>query len=85
MHVATRPGRVAHESLTARIAANVRAEMARTGNTQTSLSSMTTLSQGALSRRLAGRIPFDLRELEQIAAALKTPVATLLDITEVPA
>lgn len=61
-----------------RVAANVRAEMARRSHTQTSLSRLISLSQAGLSRRLVGRVAFDVCELEEIASALDVTVSDLL-------
>ena len=58
--------------------ANVKAEMARRGVTQTVLAEMTGIPQSALSKRLRGRIAFNVNELAGISAALGVPLADLL-------
>ena len=58
--------------------ANVRAEMARCGVTQTTLARKIGLSQTAVSARLKGRTPFDINELVLIAQVLGVPLDTLL-------
>ena len=61
-----------------RVAANVRAEMARYGVSQTSLAKAINRSQQALSRRLCGQVAFDVAELEAVAGAVGVPLGTLL-------
>lgn len=53
-----------------RVGANVRAEMARRGLTQTQLAAQIGISQAQLSKRLAGQIAFDVDELAAIGEAL---------------
>lgn len=69
---------MAEPVVTERVAANVRAEMGRRRFTQTKLAGTLGVSQMFLSRRLGGHVPFDLQELERIAAALEIPVELLL-------
>lgn len=76
----TTPSHVATNSITERIASNVRAEMSRSSHTQTSLADLIPLSQTALSRRLTGAIPFDVAELGEIANALGVPLSVLTDV-----
>lgn len=59
--------------------ANVRAEMARCGVTQTTLARKIGLSQAAVSSRIKGRTPFDINELVKIAAVLDVPLDALLN------
>ena len=61
-----------------RTAANVRAEMARKRITQTKLADSLGCSQGAISRRLLGRVPFDLNELERVAGQLGVKITDLI-------
>lgn len=58
-----------------RVAQEVRAEMARQRVSQTALAALLDTSQAAVSRRLRGQVPFDIIELEVIAARLGVPVA----------
>lgn len=67
-----------HTPTTQRIAANVRAEMARRQITQSAMSKETGLSQTAISRRLVGSIPFTVNELDRIADILTVPVSHLI-------
>jgi len=62
------------EAFTKRVAAEVRAEMARQQISQEKLASLTGLSQSRISRRLVGDRPFDVTELAAIAIALGVPV-----------
>lgn len=52
--------------------------MVRRGLTQLQLAEAAGFSQPALSRRLRGEVPFDLIELDRIAAALDVTTASLL-------
>lgn len=61
-----------------RTAAAVRAEIARRGWSQTRLAEALGVSQGWVSRRTSGRDPFDVAELERIAAVLEVPLSRLL-------
>lgn len=66
-----------------RVAANVRAELARKGITQTDLAVKLNKSQPFISRRLSGRVAFDVADLASIAEVLNIPITSL--ITEVAA
>lgn len=61
-----------------RVAANVRAELARAGENQSSLAPKVDLSQQALSRRLSARVPFTVAELSRVAAQLGVPIGALI-------
>lgn len=61
------------------IPANVKAELARRGKTQRDLADLLGLSTQAISRRLTGRLPFDVDELSAVAAYLGMPVASLFN------
>jgi len=61
-----------------RVAANVRAELARKGITQTDLAAKLAKSQPFVSRRLSGRVPFDVADLAAIASVLDITVADLV-------
>jgi transcriptional regulator with XRE-family HTH domain len=64
-------------SPTARVAGNVRAELARAGLSQTEFAASLGKSQAWISRRLTGSTPFDVDDLVRIAGALGVSVATL--------
>ena len=61
-----------------RVAANVRAELARKGITQTDLAAKLCKSQPFVSRRLSGRVPFDVADLAAIASVLDIQIADLV-------
>lgn len=69
----------------AQIGANVKAEMARAGLTQTDLASRLGLGQSGLSKRLRGSIAFDVNELAAVAAVLEVRLPVLLDGAEAAA
>jgi predicted transcriptional regulator len=60
------------------VAATVRAELARRGQSQEALGQILNLSQSAVSRRLSGRKAFDVAELAKIAEHLEVPMAVFL-------
>lgn len=60
------------------VGANIRAEMARRGISQTELASQMGIGQSALSKRLAGAIPFDVNELVVVARLLRVSTSDLL-------
>jgi len=69
-----------------RVAGEVRAAMARRGVSQTALAGALGMSQAAVSRRLRGAIPLDVKELAAIAEILSVPLSALLaDTTKTPA
>lgn len=61
-----------------RVGAAVRAEMTRRKITQAEVSACIGLTQQAVSRRLAGQVPFDVNELAKIADYLGLDIATLV-------
>ena len=63
------------------IAANVRAEVARTRTSQTNLAHLLNLSQSSVSMRLRGATPFSAHELATIATHLEIPVNTFYQHT----
>lgn len=67
-----------HQLASERVAANVRAELARRRVTQTQLASVLGIPQPAVSRRLGGKVPFSIDELADLAAYLGMPVASLI-------
>lgn len=66
------------QATTQRVAANVRAEMARRQINQTDLAARLGRSQAWISRRLVGAVPFDVAELDSIAAILETSITVLV-------
>jgi predicted transcriptional regulator len=66
---------------TKRVAAAVRAEMARRNVTQQMLADQLGMTQAAVSRRLVGRVPFDAEELGRVAEYLGVPVSLLFGET----
>jgi transcriptional regulator with XRE-family HTH domain len=62
---------------TQQVAANVRAEMARSGLSQASLGTDLGLKQQSLSRRLAGRTPFSVDEAFAVADLLGVPASEI--------
>lgn len=63
------------ESLTHRVAAEVRAEMARQRFSQRKVAEILGISQPQVSQRLRGEIAFNTRELEMLAIAFRVPAA----------
>jgi hypothetical protein len=61
-----------------RVADEVRAEMARSRVTGTTLAQSVGMSNATLSRRLSGAIPFNLDELSAVATRLGLTVTELL-------
>jgi transcriptional regulator with XRE-family HTH domain len=70
-------------SIAERVAAEVRAEMARQRRTQAELAAAVGLSPQSIGRRLSGEHPFDVEELERAAAWLDVSVSSLLPGREV--
>jgi transcriptional regulator with XRE-family HTH domain len=66
-------------SPTARVAGNVRAEMGRQNVTQVQLAGAMSLTQAAISRRLTGKVPFNVQELADLAVFLDVPVSRLTE------
>lgn len=62
----------------AKVAAEVRAEMARQFRSQSELAAVLRVSQTAVSRRLKGEISFDVDELVRTADFLGVSIAQLL-------
>lgn len=67
-------------SVTAAVAAEVRAEVARKQISQDKLAERVGCSRQSLNRRLTGAIPFDVAELAVIADALGVPVTQFLPL-----
>lgn len=57
-----------------RVAANVRAEVARRQDTQADVARVLGLSQQSVSKKLRGAVPFDLDQLEALALHYGVPV-----------
>ncbi len=66
------------QSLTHRVATEVRAEMARQQVSQRQLCTVLKISQPQLSKRLLGTIPFDTAELDRLAEHFGVPVDRFL-------
>jgi transcriptional regulator with XRE-family HTH domain len=64
---------------TVALGANVRAEMARRGDSQTDLGRVLGISQGSVSARLRGETPFKINELVTLVAYFDVPLARLLE------
>lgn len=61
-----------------RVAAEVRAEMARKNITALELSQLTGIPQTTLARRLRGFVPFDVAELAAVATVLEVDTPDLM-------
>jgi transcriptional regulator with XRE-family HTH domain len=66
-----------NHSTAERVAAEVRAQMARQRKTQGDLAEALGISEHTAGRRMRALVPFDVVELERIALWLDVPVATL--------
>lgn len=55
---------------------NVRAEVARSGLSQSDIAGILRISQAAVSRRLSGKVEFSASQLSTLATELNVPVAT---------
>lgn len=73
------------QSLTHRVATEVRAEMARHQVSQRQLCSVLNISQPQLSKRLLGTIAFDTAELDRLAEHFGIPVERFLVAPAIPA
>jgi transcriptional regulator with XRE-family HTH domain len=69
----------------ASIGANVRAEMARRGIAQVTISQVIGISQRQISDRLLGRVGFEAKELLQIAQHLEVPLERLMSLDDLGA
>jgi len=65
-----------------KVAAEVRASLARSGMPQSDLAQATGMSNASLSRKLKGRQPFYLDELMMIAPILGTSASALVAAAE---
>lgn len=66
------------ETITASVAAEVRAEMARQNVPQREVGRVLGLSQTGAWRRLSGETPFDVAELAKVAELLGVPMTHFL-------
>lgn len=64
------------------VAGAIRAEMARSRTTQTTIARTLGITQQSVSRRLTGEVAFDVDELHAVADLLGVPVADLLGGTD---
>lgn len=63
----------------ARVGANVRAELARGKQTQAQLAGIIGVTQSQASKRLRGAIAFNIDELAAVAKWLKVDISTLTE------
>lgn len=61
------------------VPANIRAEVARRGVSQSALAAALNLTQSAVSRRLSGAVEFSASELAAIAQFLNVPVSAFFE------
>lgn len=61
-----------------RVAATIRAELARHRKTQAGLAQALGIQRSSMHRRMSGEQPFDVNELQIAADYLDVPVASLL-------
>jgi len=66
------------EAITASVAAEVRAELARQQIPQREVGAALGMSQAAAWRRLKGEVPFDVAELAAVATLLGVPLSQFL-------
>lgn len=69
---------MATKSVSASVASNVRAELARRGLTQRELADKLGLTQTAISSRLRGIVAFDVDELAVVAETLGVRIESLM-------
>jgi transcriptional regulator with XRE-family HTH domain len=70
------------EGLTPRVAAEIRAEMARQGVSQRQIGEVLGISQPQVSKRLLGEVAFNTTELEKVAEFLGVPVTNFMHTPE---
>lgn len=63
-----------------RVGREIHAELIRQGLTQEQLAEKVGTSQQWVSRRITGRTPADMADVERIAAALGVPISQLLPV-----
>ena len=67
---------------TQRIASNVRAQLGRKQRSGANVAKSLQKSQAWMQRRLSGQVPFDVAELEMVAAELGVPLSDLISDDE---
>lgn len=67
---------------TLEVASNVKAAMARRDATQVAAANYLQMSRDAFSRRVNGKVPFDVAELEALAVFLHVSYHSLVEIQE---
>jgi transcriptional regulator with XRE-family HTH domain len=70
------------ETVSERVAANVRAEAARLKLSQRHIADVLGISQSSANRRYLGITPLDVEELYALAASFRMPVTQLLPDAE---
>ncbi len=69
-------------TITQRVAAEVRASIARKGVNQSAIAEQAGMSNASLSRKLRGQYPFDVAELIAIAPLIGTTASALMAAAE---
>ncbi len=64
------------------VAGNVKAALARRGVTQAEAAEQLEMSRVAFSRRVNGKVPFDVAELETLSLFLRVSYRSLVEIQE---
>ncbi|MGK4189035.1 helix-turn-helix transcriptional regulator [Rothia koreensis] len=64
------------------VAGNVKAALARRGVTQATAAAELEMSRVAFSRRVTGKVPFDVAELEALSVILRVPYRSLVEVQE---
>lgn len=67
------------DSYSTRVAAGVRAELARQRRRANELVPVIGLTRNHVYRRVRGEVPFDLAEIEAVASFLGVPIASLAE------
>jgi cytochrome c556 len=65
-------------TLAGRVAGEVRAEMARQQRYGTWMAKQMGMTQSAWSRRVTGDLPFDVEQLDRVAAILDVPITQFI-------
>lgn len=69
-------------SISVEVGMNVRAELARSGQTIAAAATALNMSAPAFRRRLKGQVPFNVAELKEIQRITGTPFSELVKVTE---
>lgn len=64
------------------VAGNVRAALGRRSMTQARAAEYLKMSRDAFSRRITGKVPFDVAELEALSELLKVSYSSLVEVQE---